>query len=77
MENKIINLSYLKMNFSQLQNGNRAVTISNPNGKSMPFEEWVSEVHAVSGDWYGDLREYGIEELTICYESGIELTLKL
>ncbi|MFR9495583.1 MAG: hypothetical protein SNG81_04325 [Rikenellaceae bacterium] len=77
MNNKIISLAYLKMTFSTLFNGNNAVTISTPNGRPMPFEEWVNEVYEECDDWYGDLKEYGIEELTISYESGLELNFKL
>ncbi len=77
MENKIISLAYIKMTFSTLLNCNNAVTISTPNGKPMPFEEWINEVYEESEDWYGDLREYAIEELTIIYESGLELNFKL
>ncbi|MFR9635489.1 MAG: hypothetical protein SNH55_02795 [Rikenellaceae bacterium] len=77
MNYKIINLSYLKMVFTMLYNGNNAVTITTPNGKPMPFEEWINEVHEETDDWYGDLKEYGVEELTISYESGLELTFKL
>ncbi|MFR9620904.1 MAG: hypothetical protein SNH63_06780 [Rikenellaceae bacterium] len=63
MNNKIINLSYLKMVFTTLFNGNNAVTTTTPNGEPMPFEEWINEVYKETEDWHGDLKEYGVEEL--------------
>lgn len=77
MENKIITLAYLKMNFSMLFNCNNAVSIQTLNSKPMPFEEWINEVYTETEEWYEDLKEFGIKQFTIIYESGLELTFKL
>lgn len=78
MKEKSINLSFVKMNFSDLLNFNHAVTVEcNNDGNEVPFEEWCDGVKEATGSSYLDLKECGIDILTIRYESGIKLTITL
>ena len=76
MKNKIINLAYLKMNFTAVLNCNQALTITSRGCDPVGFENWL-DIMEMSCDIYCDLKEFGLDVLTITYESGIKITITL
>ncbi len=77
MDNKIITLAYLKMNFSQLLNCNKATKVTVSDCGEVEFESWLEMMTQKYNNVYCDIKQFGIDALKITYESGIDIIILL